>query len=77
MKHAGIDIRIGRLVVDASRHAEATGFADAIGQALQERLAGTADEARAALGGAPHLVADRIASQLTATPGARGPRGKP
>ncbi|RXT36538.1 hypothetical protein [Bradyrhizobium betae] len=76
MKHAGIEIRIGRLVVDASRHAETAGLADAIGQALHQRLAGSANDSRAAHGDAPHAVADRIATRLTTTPGAGNPRGQ-
>ncbi|MGY8706515.1 hypothetical protein RAD16_12320 [Bradyrhizobium sp. 18BD] len=77
MKHAGIEIRIGRLIVDASQRAEATGLADAIRQALQHRLAGSADQAGAARGDAPSLVADRIATRLTTTPGAGRSRGQP
>ncbi|TFW57152.1 hypothetical protein CT676_31535 [Bradyrhizobium sp. MOS001] len=74
MKHAAIDIRIGRLVVDASRHSEAAGLADAIGQALQQRLTGS--EASAVHAEAPRAVADRIAARLTTTSGAGAPRGK-
>jgi hypothetical protein len=77
MKHAAIDIRIGRLVVDASRHSEAAGLADAIGQALQQRLTGSANEASAVHAEAPRAVADRIAARLTTTSGAGAPRGKP
>ena len=73
MKHAGIEVRIGRLVVDASQGSEAAGLADAIGQALQHRLSGSASEH----GAAPRAVADRIAAQLTVTPGAGGSRGRP
>jgi hypothetical protein len=71
MKHAGIEVRIGRLVVDASRHSEVAGLADAIGQALHQRLAGSAH------GDVPRLIADRVATQLSTTPGAGSPRGKP
>jgi hypothetical protein len=77
MKHAGIEVRIGRLVVDASRHSEVAGLADAIGQALHQRLAGSANDARAAHGDVPRLIADRVATQLSTTPGAGSPRGKP
>ncbi|HEV2160393.1 hypothetical protein [Bradyrhizobium sp.] len=77
MKHAGIEIRIGRLVVDASRRAEVAGLSDAIGQALQHRLAGAADQAGAAPGDAPRMVADSIATRLTTTPGAGRSRGRP
>ncbi|MET3994448.1 hypothetical protein ABIB94_008266 [Bradyrhizobium sp. JR7.2] len=77
MKHSGIDIRIRHLVVDASRHSEAAGLADAIGQALQQRLTGSANEASAAHAEAPRAVADRIAARLTTTSGADAPRGKP
>ncbi|MGY4357547.1 hypothetical protein ACVWZR_006640 [Bradyrhizobium sp. i1.3.1] len=77
MKHSGIDIRIRHLVVDASRHSEAAGLAGAIGQALQQRLTGSANEASAAHAEAPRAVADRIAARLTTTSGADAPRGKP
>jgi len=77
MKHAGIEIRIERLVVDASRRAEVAGLSDAIGQALQHRLAGSANDAGAAPGDAPRMLADRIATRLTTTPGAGRSRGRP
>lgn len=77
MKHAGIEVRIGRLVVDISQRSEAAGLADAIGQALQQRLSGSASEVNAARGHAPRAVADRIATQLTAAPAATHARGRP
>lgn len=77
MKHAGIEIRIGRLVVDASRRSEAAGLADAIGQALQHRLTGSGTVADAEHGAAPRAVADRIAARLPTPPGAGNSRGRP
>jgi hypothetical protein len=77
MKHAGIEVRIGRLVVDASRRSEAAGVADAISDALQHRLSGPANEAAPAYADAPRVVANRIATELTATPRADNSRGRP
>jgi hypothetical protein len=76
MKHAGIEIRIGRLVVDASQRTEAAGLADAIGEALQYRLSGSANAPAPAPAAAPRMVADRIATELTATPRAANSRGR-
>jgi hypothetical protein len=76
MKHAGIEVRIGRLVVDTSGRSEAAGLADAIGQALQHRLSGSANEVGPAHADAPRMIADRIATQLTATPRTGHSRGR-
>jgi hypothetical protein len=82
VKAAGIQVRIGRLVVDASRRGEAAGLSDAIGQALRLHLAGDcagADAAdRSPRAGVPHAIARRIATRLAETvPGSGTPRGKP
>jgi hypothetical protein len=79
VKHAGIEVRIGRLVVDAPLRSEAAGLADAIGAALRERISqSTANAGTAPPQGAPHAIADRIATQVTATAPHTGiARGKP
>jgi hypothetical protein len=79
MKHAGIEVQIARLVVDASLRGEATGLADAIGAALRERIPQSASNSGAAPPqDAPHLIADRIATQMTATSSRSGiAEGKP
>jgi hypothetical protein len=58
---------------------EATGLADAIGVALRERISqSTASTGAANAHGAPHAIADRIATQVTATAPHTGiARGKP
>ncbi|EJN07232.1 hypothetical protein PMI42_07944 [Bradyrhizobium sp. YR681] len=76
MRHAGIEVRIERLVVDASQRTEAAGLADAIGEALQHRLSGSANAASPARAAAPRMVADRIATELSATPRAGHSRGR-
>ena len=79
MKHAGVEVRIARLVVDAPLRGEAAGLADAIGAALRERI--PQSEARieaASTRRAPHIIADRIATRLAATAPPSGiARGKP
>jgi hypothetical protein len=80
VKDAGIEVRIGRLVVDAPQRGEATGLADAIGAALHERLVQSSATAVAPnTRSAPQAIADRIATQLTATVPRSGmtARGKP
>lgn len=79
MKNAGIEVRIGRLVVDVPQHGGAAGFADAIGVALRERLTSLSAIVGAANArGAPQAIADRIATRvMSAVPGAALSRGKP
>ncbi|MBR0846479.1 hypothetical protein JQ543_01890 [Bradyrhizobium diazoefficiens] len=66
MKHAGIEIRIGRLVVDASQRATSADLADAVGEALQSELATRAptQEPAASQWHAPRIIARRIATGI-------------
>jgi len=79
VKHAGVEVRIARLVVDAPLRGEAAGLADAIGAALRERIPQSAASTGAAsTRGTPHAIADHIATQVTATAPPSGiARGKP
>ncbi|SEM27760.1 hypothetical protein [Bradyrhizobium sp. OK095] len=80
MKDPGIEVRIGRLVVDAPQRGETAGLADAIGAALHARLVQSSATVEAAnTRSAPQAIADRIATQLTTTVPRFGmtARGKP
>jgi hypothetical protein len=80
VKAVGIEVRIGRLVVDAPRRGEAAGLSEAIGQALRLHLAGRSTGADAVdpspREGVPHAIARRIATRLAET-GSGTARGKP
>jgi hypothetical protein len=77
VKHSGIEVQIGRLVVDAPRSAETAELAGAIGQALQRRLAQPSGD-NVAHAGLPQAIANRIATHLPGSaPGTTPPRGKP